>query len=210
MIAPSSAARARQLLLDADGVLQTNPPGWSDHLRAQVDPGRGEEFVDELWSAEQEAIRGRRPFADVLREVTARWGIGDRVEELLPHWHRVEAAEGTVEVVRELRAAGVPRHLVTNQNDHRAAYMRDGLGYAELFEQLFVSCELGLTKSDPGFFARVAERLDAPPASLLLVDDSQDHVDSAREAGLLAEVWCTEDGTDALRALLARHGLLPG
>lgn len=200
---------AQQLLLDADGVLQTNPPGWVDHLRGQVEQERGQDFVDELWAAEHDAMRGRRRFVDVLREVTERWGIGDRVDALLPHWHRVEAQSGTVAVVRELRDAGVPCHLVTNQNDHRAAYMRDGLGYAELFEQLFVSCELGLTKSDPGFFAEVARRLGADPGTLLLVDDSERYVASARSAGLHAEVWCTEDGTDALRRMLADHGLLP-
>lgn len=196
-----------QLLLDADGVLQTNPPGWVEHLRDQVEPGRGEAFLEDLWTSEREAMTGRRPFVEVLEEVAGRWGIGDRVEALLPHWHRVEAQEATVEVVRALRDAGVPRHLVTNQNDHRAAYMRDALGYDQLFEQVFVSCDLGLTKSDPGFFEEVARRLGADPATLLLVDDSEQYVDSARAAGLHGAVWCVDDGTDALRDVLARHGL---
>lgn len=203
----TAGERAEQLLLDADGVLQLNPPGWEEHLRDQVPPGHADAFLDDLWSAEREAMTGRRRFADVLREVAARWAIEDRVDALLPHWHRVEAQPGTVAVVRELGAAGVPRHLVTNQNDHRVAYMRDVLGYGDLFDRLFVSCELGLTKSDPGFFEEVARRLGADPTTLLLVDDREKYVDSARTAGLRGEVWCTEDGTAALRALLAAHGL---
>ncbi|MFC6287679.1 HAD-IA family hydrolase [Nocardioides sp. GCM10027113] len=88
------------------------------------------------------------------------------------------------------------------------ALLVDEVGYADHVDSLLVSCELGCTKDDPAYFRRAAVALGHPPASLLLVDDSQDNVASARTAGLLAERWEIGDGVDRLRALLAGHGLL--
>jgi putative hydrolase of the HAD superfamily len=109
--------------------------------------------------------------------------------------------------VRELRAAGVACHLATNQNDVRAAYLLDDLGYADLFDEVFCSCEIGATKDDPRFFAAVEERLGLPLPELLLVDDGEAYVDCARAVGMRAVLWCVDDGVDTLRRLLAAEGL---
>jgi putative hydrolase of the HAD superfamily len=129
--------------------------------------------------------------------------VAGEAARLRSHWCEAEVDAAMVELVREVRAGGTPCHLVTNQNELRAAYLREGLGYADLFDRLFVSCELGLTKSDDGFFARVAAELSLPPERLLVVDDSQSHVDAAREAGLEAVCWSLDDGVPELRTRLA-------
>lgn len=193
------------LLLDADGVMQENPPGWLDRVTSCVPEPDRERFAQDLWATEEDALAGRRTFGDVLDEVTARWGVADEAERLRSHWCEAEVDAGMVALVREVRAAGTPCHLVTNQNELRAAYLRESLGYADLFDRLFVSCELGLTKSDDGFFARVAAELDLPPGRLLVVDDSEDHVAAARAAGLQALCWSLDDGVPVLRERLGER-----
>jgi putative hydrolase of the HAD superfamily len=172
-----------------------------------VEPARREEFADDLFAAEADSMRGRRPFADVLAEVCGRWGVRDRADELAGQWRRVEVDPGMVGLVRGLRATGLPCHLVTNQNDQRAAHLRDCLGYGDLFDRIFASCELGLTKSDDGFYERVVAALGPAPSRVLVVDDSSDHVAAARRAGLRAVRWSLADGHDRLLALLADHGV---
>ena len=194
----------RAVLLDADGVMQRNPAGWHDEVTAVVPEADRERFAEELWTAEEPAQAGRRTFADVLAELGGRWGITNQQERLLALWRQVDVVDEMVQLVRVLRAGGTPVHLVTNQNDVRAAYLREELGYDALFDRLFVSCELGRTKRDDGFFDLVVREVGLPAEELLLVDDSADHVASARAAGLQAECWSLDDGVPALRALLAR------
>ncbi|MGN6131474.1 MAG: HAD family hydrolase [Nocardioidaceae bacterium] len=195
------------VLFDADGVVQDNPAGWFDELHALVAPGRGREFVDDVFATEKPAMRGHREFASVLTEVRSRWGLSVRLEALLDHWRRIDVHAPVLEVVGELRASGVQCYLATNQHAHRAAHMRRTLGYDEVFDGQFYSCDLGFTKSSPAFFTRVLDELGLPGEEVLLVDDSEKYVETAREVGVLAEQWCLTDGVDELRALLGEHGL---
>ena len=200
-----AGSTTRVLLLDADGVVQQNPPGWLERLRGVV--ADGEAFTDELFAAEQPAMTGDRRFPDVLGEVAARWGVGDLVEDLLAHWRDVEPCAETLDVVARARRHGIDCYLASNQNAYRAAFMRTGLGYDDVFTGQFYSCDLGALKSSPAFFERVLARLRMPAAEVLFVDDSEEYVDQARSVGLRAVHWCVGDGTPRLRALLAEHGL---
>lgn len=197
----------RAVLFDADGVLQRNPPGWLDHLHAMVAPGRGRQFAEDVFETEKPAMRGRRDFRGALAEVTRRWGVDTRLDELLDHWHRIEVNAPVVEIVGELRASGVRCCLASNQHAHRAAYMREDLGYDDVFDKQFYSCDMGALKSSPAFFTGVLESLVLPADQVLLVDDSETYVDVARELGLATELWCAADGTPGLRRRLAERGL---
>jgi putative hydrolase of the HAD superfamily len=196
------------LLLDADGVLQANPPGWRDEVAAAGPPGRGEEFVADLFASEQDAMVGQARFVDVLADVCARWDVPHRAEELLDQWCRVDVDPAMLDLVDAVRGAGTPCALASNQNDFRARFLRDDLGYDDRFDAVFLSCDLGSKKDGPGFFPRVAADLRAEPGSLLLVDDGEGNVASATRAGLRGEVWTLDDGPHRLVELLGRHGLV--
>jgi putative hydrolase of the HAD superfamily len=197
----------RAVLVDADGVLQVNADDWMDRLRAFAPPGQAGDFVADLFEAEQPALRGERSFVDVVADVCARWGLAGREDELVDHWRHALVQPDVVRLVRGLRGAGLGCHLATNQNDVRAAYLLDELGYAELFDSTFCSCDLGTTKDDPAFLRAVADRVDLPLAELLLVDDSEDHVETARRAGARGVLWSADRGIDELRRRLAVEGV---
>ena len=192
----------RAVLFDADGVMQHNPPGWEAALRRY-----GDGFVDDLFAAEAPAMVGARSFPEVLDEVVARWTLPVAASQLLGHWREISVSGPTVGVVRSLRALGVGCCLASNQHAYRASYMRSGLGYGDLFDEQFYSCDLGETKSSPKFFAMVLDRLGLPAGEVLLVDDGGSYVDVARSAGLRAVQWCIDDGISELRRLLSSHGL---
>lgn len=197
----------RALLVDADGVLQRNPAGWDDDVRRFVAPADADAFTDDLWDAEAAALRGECGFAEVVAAVAHRWGFAGREDELLVLWRQVEVSEDVLGLVRDLRASGLGCHLVTNQNDVRASYLRHDLGYDDVFDRCFCSCEVGTTKDDPAFFEQVRDELGLAPDELLLVDDSPEHAESARLLGLRAVTWQLEDGLPALHERLGAAGL---
>ncbi|HET6625221.1 MAG TPA: HAD-IA family hydrolase [Nocardioidaceae bacterium] len=197
----------RAVLLDADGVVQENPDGWLDDLKAFVAEGDGQAFVDDLFATEEPAMTGERGFRDVVAEVAGRWGLPERVEELLGHWRRIEVSAPVVALAGELRGSGLRCCLATNQNSFRAAYMKQSLGYDEVFDGAFYSCDLGVLKSSPAFFTRALERLRLPAAEVLFVDDSERYVDTARDVGLHGELWSTCEGIEVLRDRLGALGI---
>ena len=203
MAVPSGAGAVRAVLFDADGVVQQNPPDWDAKLRRY-----GDGFVDDLFASEAPAMLGQREFIDVLDEVLRRWHVPVAADELAGHWCEVSVSAPTVALVEQLRAAGVGCYLASNQHAYRAGCMRTSLGYDEVFDEQFYSCDLGEMKSSPKFFSLVLDRLARPAGQVLLVDDVGSYGDVARSLGVKAIQWCIDDGIDVLRRLLSSHGLL--
>jgi putative hydrolase of the HAD superfamily len=56
----------------------------------------------------------------------------------------------------------------------------------QAFDHRFLSFELGLLKPDREVFDHVAQLVDIAPARILFLDDNQQNVDGAREAGFRA------------------------
>lgn len=85
--------------------------------------------------------------------------------------------------------------------------LQDDWGLAELFDECFLSHELGLLKPDREIFEQVVERLDVPAGRVLFLDDHPTNVAGARSAGLRAE---RARGIDEARSALERHGVVVG
>ena len=198
----------RHLLLDADGVLQELPGGWVTALEPWLGDGAAD-FLRCTVDDEMPALRGEEDFLEHLARRLAQHDVGVTVEELFAAvWTSIELAEQSVSLVRRLRAAGYAVHLATNQERHRAAYMRSTLGYDDLFDVSCYSYDLGAAKPDRAFFERALARTGATGGDALLIDDSAPNIVGARGVGLAAEQWHLDEGYDVLLARLARHGVV--
>lgn len=199
--------RPEHVLLDADGVLQDLPGGWFDGVRPWLGD-RAERFIHESWAAEIPCLRGEADFFDHLGAHLAAYDADVTVEELFAAvWTSIEVVPSSIELVHRLRAAGHGVHLGTNQERHRATYMRTTLGYDELFDVSCYSWELGAVKPEPAYFERAVERIGVDPGEVLFVDDRLDNVESARSVGLAGVHWTFLDGLDELESQLAHHGV---
>jgi HAD superfamily hydrolase (TIGR01509 family) len=65
-----------------------------------------------------------------------------------------------------------------------------------LFEQYFLSCEMGLLKPDPNFFTAMVEGPGVPPEDCVFIDDTQPNVEAAKRLGIPALHF---RGVDTLR-----------
>ena len=197
----------RHVLFDADGVLQDVPGGWEAGTEPYLG-ARTAEFLRRVWDDEVAALTGQAEMLPLLAAALADFEVTVPLEEIhRAIWLRIEPVEQTAALVSALRRTGYGVHLGTNQDRHRAAHMRDVLGYDSLFDVSCYSWELGARKPDPAFFAEAARRIGAHPAAILFIDDSARNVAAARDVGLAAEQWTLADGHDRLLGLLAEHGV---
>lgn len=80
--------------------------------------------------------------------------------------------------------------LLSNTNDlHISEVRRANPHFAEFesqFDHVFYSHELGLRKPDPEVFLEVCRQMGAKPEEVIFIDDTLQHVNGARRAGLQA------------------------
>ena len=134
-----------------------------------------------------------------------------------PHWlrharsYRIHFAAslagevpGSVAIVRDLAAAGVPMWGLTNWSAELYPNAPASYDFLDLFEDVIVSGVEGVAKPDPAIFEIVRRRSGRPLDRLVFVDDRADNVDAAAALGMDALLF-----TDAvaLRADLRDRGL---
>jgi putative hydrolase of the HAD superfamily len=99
----------------------------------------------------------------------------------------------TLEVLHALRAQGVALHVVSNNSDYLPETIRR-LGWADLFESVTFSQEVGAEKPDGRVFATALGRARCAPEEALHIGDSfTADYEGARRAGLRA-AWLSRDG----------------
>jgi len=119
--------------------------------------------------------------------------IGERLAEEHPHvdvdacstmWLATEwrVDEEVVAIARALQAAGQRTAIFSNAST-RLEQDLSTMGVAELFHHVANSSRIGLAKPDVAAFDHVAAELGVAPERLLFVDDRDDNVRGALDAG---------------------------
>jgi putative hydrolase of the HAD superfamily len=113
--------------------------------------------------------------------------------------------DGTVRLIDEMRAAGVPVALVSN------AFGRDcyaGFDLDALADVVVISSEVGVRKPSRKIYAIACERLGVDPLQAVMVDDLRQNLDGAARLGI-AGVLHT-DAADTRKQLGERFGIGQG
>ena len=128
---------------------------------------------------------GWAEFADALRNELALDAPNDR---LLAGWMELlgPPVPGMLALLRRA-AARWPLFLLTNTNaEHLPVWQERCADMLALFEQRFVSCEIGLRKPDAACFRHVIAQTGIPAERILFFDDSPPNVAGAAASGLQA------------------------
>lgn len=195
----------KALILDADGVVQHPIKGW---LAGWVKMG-GPTFIQEVSREENLTLTGKEDLAPLVTAVIAKRGLNLTWDDVIKHWCLIDLDERMLELSDRVRAAGVVVAMGTNQNPYRGQYMLDNLPYADHFDALFHSWQIGYAKPDPAFFTYIVDALGIRPEEAVFVDDMAANVAGAREAGLHAVHFSRLDTYGDLRAKLRTLGV-PG
>jgi putative hydrolase of the HAD superfamily len=177
------------VILDADGVV-IHPWRFARFLERKhaITPQMTRSFFRTSF---EDCLVGRADIKDVLPPFLDEWGWRGSLDEFLTTWFEVEDAvdDRVIDVIHGLRRSGVLCCLATNQERHRAAYMRTEMGFSEVFDRLYFSCDLGCQKPEPAYYATIERDLGLVGDRILYWDDSAGHVESAREVGWNAKVY---------------------
>ncbi len=98
--------------------------------------------------------------------------------------HRL--TEGVVALLAELEPTGVRLACLSNDVSEWSKLLREQFGLGEYVTDWFISGDIGVRKPDPEAFATLCRRLDVVPDRVLLIDDREENVTAARDAGFQA------------------------
>jgi len=201
------------LVLDIDGVVSLAQPGgpqpWYATLKEDWGLSHDDELAPEffLQPVFMEVLRGRLDLYVALQEYLEGKGLADRLEAFVAYWFERDAV-----IDRDLLAdadawrkrTGGKVFAASNQEHHRAAYLRDHAGLGAHFDEIVYSAALGVCKPDRVFFTNAQARMGVTVAqSILFVDDNAANVDGARMAGWRAMLY---RGRDSVSRALASWG----
>jgi 2-haloacid dehalogenase len=199
----------RAVVFDVGDVLVPwDPHGFFATLTS--DTARLDRFLGQVatreWHAQHDAGRS---FSETSAELVARFpeeaalirAWGERfVEQIGPSPPAMRA------IIADLATAGVPLYAVTNFSAEfwptfaaREAALLGG------FRDILVSGEAGVVKPDPAIYALARARFGLGAGEALFVDDRQENVAGAEDAGFVGHVFT---GAAPLRAALEARGLL--
>jgi putative hydrolase of the HAD superfamily len=151
------------------------------------------EFLEDLtWGLESEL--GHRPTLHRFREV---------------YFEALHANEPMLELMRELRDRGHRMAILTNNVREWEELWRSKLPLDEIFELIVDSAWVGMRKPDPRIYLLTIERLGdgLGPNQCLFVDDNEGNVEAARELGMTAvQFHSNEQAIAEIRAALDGAG----
>lgn len=200
------------IFFDADGVVQRQRAEFrsilSDLLGSPQD--NIDAFLQDIFKAERPALTGHRNFVEDLADVLLKWNCRGTVQDALRAWEQIDVDDDMLTMINTLRVSGTYCGLATNQQQYRARYMSETLGYREVFDREFYSCVLGYMKPNTGYFQAILQKLPFPPGNVLFIDDHEPNIMAARQVGLHASVF--QPAPDAnrhavLQDLLAQYEL---
>jgi epoxide hydrolase-like predicted phosphatase len=192
--------RIQAVVFDIGGVLELTPGlgvtgTWESRLG--LASGELDERMSDIWRggsigtiSEQEvhqALAERLGFdgeqlADFMGDIWREY-LGTANTELIDYAGRLRP---------RYRTGIVSNSFVGAREREQAAY-----GFEDLVDEIIYSHECGMSKPDPRIYALACERLQADPAQVAFLDDSELCVAGARQAGIQAVLY--QDSAQAIR-----------
>ena len=147
-----------------------------------------------------------------VAQVRARWrtahpGRTATVDHYFDDWQRTVAGpiDDVVTILTELRDRPVGLYALSNFSGELFRQARPRFAFLEWFDGMVISGDEGVIKPDTRIYELLVDRFELTPSRTVFIDDRENNVAAAREAGLVAIHFRS---ADTLRSTLGALGLL--
>jgi putative hydrolase of the HAD superfamily len=176
----------KTVLFDIDGVIN------STHRLNLEKFGISHEAIQPFFKGPfSECLVGKVDTKEILEPYLREWRFPGTIEDFLHHWHTDEnnTRLEMVALIEELQQLSYRVCAATNQEKYRTAYLRNEMGYSQIFDYVFSSCEIGFKKPDVEFFTYILHNLGVLPSNVIFFDDTPSHIDGAKTVGIQAHIY---------------------
>jgi putative hydrolase of the HAD superfamily len=180
------------ILFDGDGVVMKNRDKFFSQRLAQKQGLPLETILPFFKNEFKECTVGRADLKEELPKYFEIWKWRGTVDELLEFWFdgEKEFDEKVIAEIENHRKNGIKIGLVSDNEKYRGEYLLKDVGLAKYFDYIFLSCEIGMNKSNPEFFKKIIEVTGFAPNEIQYWDDDQENIDTARNLGIEAKLFC--------------------
>ena len=159
------------------------------------------------WNARQDA---GRPFVEAVAQLVEDFpSERERIVAFHERWPETlgQQIPGTVAILGELHARGVPLYALSNWSAETFPVARARFPFLGLFEGIVISGEERVSKPDPRLYRVLFDRYRFDPRDAVFIDDAPRNVEVAATMGMLGLQFT---GAAPLRTALEACGLLGG
>lgn len=180
----------KAVLFDVDGVL-VNAKRFSQTLQEDYNlvtevtlPFFSKKFI--------ECLVGKADLKEVITPYLKEWKIDKTPEEFLDYWftseHKID--EELIHYIKTLKRNNIKVYVATNQEKYRTNYIIDKMGFGSIFDDIFSSADLEVTKSEEIFFHKILNKLpNIKREEILFWDDTIKNIEIAKKIGVRAELY---------------------
>jgi 2-haloacid dehalogenase len=167
---------------------------------------------DDVVALDIDGVQRELDLGTPVEQVRARWrsahpGRTATVDHYFDEWHRTVAGpiDDVVAILTDLRDRPVGLYALSNFSSELFRQARPRFAFLEWFDGIVISGDEGVVKPDTRIYEVLVDRFELTPSRTVFIDDRQDNVAAAREAGLVGVHFRS---ADTLRSELRALGLL--
>ncbi|MEN0084703.1 MAG: HAD family phosphatase [Leifsonia sp.] len=181
------------IVFDYGEVISVTPTDEDRAALTKLAGGDAEVFWPAYWrhrdALDQGTLGIQEYWRGIERELGESWGDATIHRLWLADFRSwLSIDHETLEVLLDLKAGGTRLALLSNAGRDFGSYFRHGT-LGDLFEQVFVSGELGTIKPSPEIFEHVMAELGVTPAETVFIDNKEANVRGAEALGIAGHVF---------------------
>lgn len=176
-------------VFDADGTLIDSMGVWIGADKEYIE-SKNMQFDPEIYNE-----FGKLTFAQSISLVKSHYGLDDTEEKITSdilgivmkkYETEVKTKDGVKELLQRLSDNGVKMAVATANNKELVKRALQNNGIYGYFSDIVTCDESGCGKSDAAVFVYTSNLLGCEPSETLVVEDSEEYVSAAKEAGFFA------------------------
>ncbi len=185
------------ILFDADGVM-INSEKFSIQYQKKFDV-TNKEMLLFFNSIFQDCIIGKADLKKAIVPYLANWKWNGTVDELLQFWFKSEHKinKKIIPLIKHLRKRNIKCCLATNQEKYRTQYMKEKMGFSDIFDAIYSSAEIGYKKPKHKFYKFIFDDLNKnkniDKKQILYIDNTSSAIKAAKKFGFNTHIYTDND-----------------